>query len=197
MRVLARSAVALFSLIVMTSRGHAGLVRINFSAHDSWVDAWNGGLSWPSLLVGGDTSRTITGYFVVDTKRGASQSAPWYASGYNSIVDFGLSSPMLNGRSFAPEKLSLSWSVNAFRDDPWFDELYLEAPITGRERYASAILMMFDSEGIGFSGLYDRLYRPDPVRHASHLHRRGGKRGRLQDRLGGTGLADRDGRSGP
>jgi len=155
MSLRARLSVGLLVFLITSSAVQAALLRYDFTAQASWVDAWGGGLFWPSLLVGGDTERTITGHFVVDTTLGSSsQSGPWYASGYDSIVDFQLRSPMLNGYRFAAPNASFSVSVDALGASSGWDELYLEAPLTGPGQYAFASLHIFDFAGTGLNMLY-------------------------------------------
>jgi hypothetical protein len=146
---------ALFAVLAVASDAGAELVKYHFEAQGSFVDAWGEGASWPSLLVGGDTDRTIVGSFVVDTALGSSsESRPWYASGYDSVVDFGLRSPALSGRRFASPVSSVSISLDAFDGQGVWDELYLEVPIAGPRRYEFASLHLIDFDGLGFDALY-------------------------------------------
>jgi len=152
----ALAAAACISLFALASQAHAGLVRYDFTAEASTTFVVGDGVNWPSLLEGGDINRTLTGYFVVDTLLGSAEAYESWAYGPNSVLEFALSTPLLNGRRFTatdPSDQPLNFAFSA--DFPGgHDELSLRAALTGPGYTKFAQLFLGDIHGAALNGLY-------------------------------------------
>jgi hypothetical protein len=154
MRLLATASAALLGVFVLTSNAQAGLVRYEFTTGPS-VLTENSVDPSGSLLVGGDGGRPISGYFVVDIDlASASKGEAGLVFGYGSIVEFGLTSPLLNGLSFPRAIPGVNTGNEASSRNGAIDTLGLRTPLTGYARPTTVQLIVRFDDPTTWSAVY-------------------------------------------